>query len=171
MWYCKSITDVFIDNKKIVKSHLPTANTLVRIEIPKEQKINIAVNESKPRLKHGRHVGGKDKIPRRRKLQENQVAVLEETIPIKQATERIDLSQIHEQKSPKSESSKRDPSEAESSEGLFFEDDQLPENNEISIHYVYTGDIWNRYKIVVDNIFSFKVALDMSGSNDHEMEP
>ena len=85
--------------------------------------------------------------------------------------ERIDLSQIHEQKSPESELSKRDPSEVESSEGLFFEEDQLPENNEISIHYVYTGDIWNRYKIVVNNIFSFKVALDMCGSNDHEMEP
>ena len=89
--------------------------------------------------------------------------------------ERIDLSQIHEQKSPESELSKRDPkrdpSEEESPKGLSFEEDQLSENNEISIHYVYTGDIWDRYKIVVDNIFSFKVALDMSGSNDHEMEP
>ena len=66
-----------------MKSHIPTANTPVRIEIPKEHKINIAVNESKPRLKHGRLVGGKDKIPQTRKLQENQIAVLEETIPNK----------------------------------------------------------------------------------------
>ena len=84
--------------------------------------------------------------------------------------ERIDLSQIHEQKSPESELSKRDPSE-ESPKGLSFEEDQLPENNEISIYYVNTGDIWDRNKIVVDNIFSFKVALNMSGSDDHEMEP
>lgn len=34
-----------------------------------------------------------------------------------------------------------------------------------------TGDIWDINKIVVDNIFSFKIALDIIGSNDHEIEP
>ena len=34
-----------------------------------------------------------------------------------------------------------------------------------------TGDIWDRNKIVIDNIFSFKVAIDITKSNnDHEME-
>ena len=91
------LSDVFTTNKKIVKSHIPTANTPARIELPKKQKFDIAANESKPRLKCGRPVGAKDKIPRKRKLQANQVAVLEETISTKLAIERIDLSQIHEQ--------------------------------------------------------------------------
>ena len=33
------------------------------------------------------------------------------------------------------------------------------------------GDIWDRNKIVVDNVFSFKVAIDITGSNDQELEP
>ena len=80
-----------------MKCHIPVANTPARIEIPKKQKFDIAANESKPRLKCGRPVGAKDKIPRKRKLQANQVAVLEETISTKLAIERIDLSQILEQ--------------------------------------------------------------------------
>ena len=34
-----------------------------------------------------------------------------------------------------------------------------------------TGDIWDRNKIVIDNIFSFKVAIDFTRSNDLELEP
>ena len=60
---------------------------------------------------------------------------------MKQATERIDLSKIHEQKSPKNEPSKKDPPKQESLEGLCSKEDEVPENNEISIHYVSTGDI------------------------------
>ena len=48
---------------------------------------------------------------------------------------------------------------------------QVPENNKILIHYVHTGEIWDRNKIVVDNIFSYKVALDITRSNDNEYEP
>ena len=34
-----------------------------------------------------------------------------------------------------------------------------------------TRDIWDKKKIVVDNVFSFKVAIDITRSNnDHEME-
>ena len=39
------------------------------------------------------------------------------------------------------------------------------------IHYVHTGEIWDRNKIVVDNIFSYRVALDITRSNDDEYEP
>ena len=38
------------------------------------------------------------------------------------------------------------------------------------IHYVHTGEIWNGNKIVVDNIFSYIVALDITRSNDNEYE-
>ena len=34
-----------------------------------------------------------------------------------------------------------------------------------------TGDIWDINKIVIDNIFSFKVAIDITRSNDLELEP
>ena len=33
------------------------------------------------------------------------------------------------------------------------------------------GDIWDRNKIVVDSVFSFKIAIDITGCNDLEMEP
>ena len=44
-------------------------------------------------------------------------------------------------------------------------------HNEISIHYVHTGEIWDRNKIVVNNIFSYKVALDITRSNANEYGP
>ena len=62
------LPDVFIDNKKIVKSHIPAVNTPARIEVPVGQSVNIATNESKPHLKRGRPVSVKDKIPRKRKI-------------------------------------------------------------------------------------------------------
>ena len=64
------LLDVFIDNKRTVKSHIPNANTLARIEVLVRQSVNIIANESKPHLKHGRLVGVKDKIPHERKVQE-----------------------------------------------------------------------------------------------------
>ena len=56
-------------------------------------------------------------------------------------------------------------------EELSPEEDRVLENNEISIHYVHIGEIWDRHKIVVDNIFFNKVALDIIRSNDNEYEP
>uniref|UniRef100_A0A2N9J4G7 Reverse transcriptase Ty1/copia-type domain-containing protein n=1 Tax=Fagus sylvatica TaxID=28930 RepID=A0A2N9J4G7_FAGSY len=160
------LPDVFTDSKKIVKSHIPAANNPAWIEVPEGQLINIAANESKTRLKRGRPVGAKDKIPRKRKIQEKQVAAPEEAIPMKQATNIINLSKNCAHKSPENE-----PPEEGTPEELSPEEEQVPENDEISIHYVSTGEIWDRNKIVVDNIFSFKVALDITRSNDHEIEP
>ena len=152
---------VFTDNKKIVKSHILAANTPAQIEVPIGQSINTAANESKPHLKHGRPIGVKDKIPWKRKVQEKQVVTDKEAIPRKQVTEIIDLSKTYEQKSPKNKPL----------EELSPEEDQVPENNEILIHYVHTREIWDRNKIVVDNIFSYKVALNIIKSNDNEYEP
>ena len=58
-----------------------------------------------------------------------------------------------------------------SPEELSPEKKQIPENNEISIHYVNTREILDRNKTIVDNIFSFKVALDITRSNDDKIEP
>ena len=144
-----------------MKSHIPVANTPARIEVPVGQLVNTAANESKPHLKQGRPISVKDKIPRKRKVQKKQVVAYKEAIPRKQVTEIIDLSKTYEQKSP----------ENKPLEELSPEEDQVPENNEISIHYVHTGEIWDINKIVVNNIFSYKVALDITRSNDNEYEP
>ena len=155
------LPDVFTDNKKIMKFHIPAANTLARIEVPVGQSVNTTTNESKPHLKRGRPVNVKDKIPWKRKVQENQVIAHKETIPRKHVTEIIDLSKTYEKKSPENKPLKE----------LSPEEDQVLENNEILIHYVHTVEIWDRNKIVVDNIFSYKVALDITRSNDNEYEP
>ena len=81
------LPDVFIDNKKIVKSHIPAVNTPARIEVLVGQSVNTTANEAKPHLKRGRPIGVKDKIPRKRKIQEKQVATYKEAIPRKQVTE------------------------------------------------------------------------------------
>ena len=62
------------------------------------------------------------------------------------------------------------PLEEEPPEEKFPEEELVQENNEISIHYVNTGDILNINKIVVDNVFSFKVALHITRS-DEDNEP
>ena len=36
---------------------------------------------------------------------------------------------------------------------------------------MWVQDIWDRNKIVVDNVFSFKVAIDITESYDLELEP
>ena len=50
------LSNVFTDNKKIVKSHIPAANTPARIAVPIGQLVNTAANELKPHLKRGRLV-------------------------------------------------------------------------------------------------------------------
>jgi hypothetical protein len=62
------LPDAFTDNKKIVNSHIPTANNPAKIEVNVGQSINTATNESKARLKRGRPIGAKDKIHRKRKI-------------------------------------------------------------------------------------------------------
>ena len=69
-----------------MKSHIPTADTPSRIEVLVGQSVNIAANESKPHLKRGRPISVKDKIPRKRKVQEKQVAAHKEAISRKQVT-------------------------------------------------------------------------------------
>ena len=52
-------------------------------------------------------------------------------------------------------------------------DDQTPEiedNEEISINYIISGKRWNRKEIVMDEIFAYAAALDISEEiEDHEL--
>ena len=166
------LPDVFIDNMKIMKSHIPIANTPTRVEVSIGQSIYLVANDSKPCLKHGRLVSAKDKIPGKRKIPtKKRVAAFEESVLIKQATKIVNLSKIIKQNSLENEPFEKDFSKEESPEGLSLEKDQVLENNEISTNYLSIRDIWDRNKIVADNIFSFKIAIDIIRSNDLEMEP
>ena len=50
------LLDAFIDTKKVTKSHIPIANALAWIDVPKGQ----VTNESQIRLKCGKPIGSKD---------------------------------------------------------------------------------------------------------------
>jgi hypothetical protein len=77
------LPDAFTNNKKIVKSHIPTANTLTKIEVTVGQSINTVANDFKAHLKRGRPIDVKDEIPRKRKAQGYEIDALEAPLPIK----------------------------------------------------------------------------------------
>ena len=51
-----------------------------------------------------------------------------------------------------------------------LEEAQVPENYEISISYVHTGEKWDQNNIVINNIFTFQVAFDII-RNDEDLKP
>ena len=53
------LPDAFIDTKKVTKSHIPTANALAQINVPKGK----LENKSKICLKRERFIGSKDLTP------------------------------------------------------------------------------------------------------------
>ncbi|XP_052291686.1 uncharacterized protein LOC127900572 [Citrus sinensis] len=82
------IPNAFTDLRKITESYIPGKNALSRVEIPEGQ--HDKTNESKVRLKHGRPISSKDKIPQKRKRQEkleNEISTPEESLPANQITE------------------------------------------------------------------------------------
>jgi hypothetical protein len=163
------LPDAFTNNKKIVKSCILAANTPTKIEVSVGQSINTIANESKACLKRERPIGAKDKISRKRKTQGNEIGASKEALPTKQAN-KIDLSKLFVQNSPENKSPEEEPLKEESLKELPSEEEQVPKNNEISINYVSIGEILDRNIIVVNNIFSFKVAFDITRSND-DIEP
>ena len=69
------LPDAFIDTKKVTKSHILTANTLARIDVPIEQ----LTSESKIHLKRGIPVGSKNVTYQKERTQEK-LGTLEEAI-------------------------------------------------------------------------------------------
>ena len=65
--------------------------------------------------------------------------------------------------------SKSSPNNEPSEEGPL-EESLVPGNNEISINYVHAGEILERDKIIIDDVFAFKVAFGITRSDD-EFEP
>ena len=62
------MTDAFTDLKIITKSHIPTENVSIQINVPIGPSTSVIYNGSKARLKLGRQLGSKDQNPRRRKI-------------------------------------------------------------------------------------------------------
>ena len=61
------LLDVFIDIKKVTKSHVSVVNALTHINVPEWQLENVIASESKTHLKRVRLIGLKDSIPREKK--------------------------------------------------------------------------------------------------------
>ena len=61
------LLDAFTNIKKVTKSHVPVVNTPTHINVPKGQLKNVIASKSKTGLKHGRPIGSKDSILRKRK--------------------------------------------------------------------------------------------------------
>jgi hypothetical protein len=110
-------------------------------------------------LKRERPVGAKDKNLRKQKLQQINDCTLEKSLSIKPATNIVSKSSFnidHLEEKPPEEASP--------------EKIQVPENNEIFLNYVHTIKILDQNKIVINNVFVFKVAFDITKSDD-EIEP
>ena len=83
------LPDVFVDTKKVTKSHIPAANVPARVDITEGQK----AFESKTRSKCGRPIGSKDITPRKRrtngKQNDHEESNIENQIPEEIQNEQI----------------------------------------------------------------------------------
>ncbi|XP_021820574.1 uncharacterized protein LOC110762278 [Prunus avium] len=148
--------DAFNDATKVMKSHIPAANAPARIDVHNGQS-NVPANDSSvARLKRGRPVGSKDSVPRKRKL-----------IAKMNANEINGEPIIHDSNSPQEgrvlPEKENVPDETRAPEVVA-----VPENQEISINYTSTNEVWNRNEIIIDNIFAFLVATEIIKVNDVE---
>ena len=64
---------MFINTKKVTKSHISTTNTPTWIDVP----IGQLTNESKIRLKHGKPIDSNDVTPQKKRTQEGKLGTLE----------------------------------------------------------------------------------------------
>ena len=90
------------------------------------------MDENSPQLKHGRLIGSKDTVPRKQRGK-NQESTLEEPGAVLTSKERNALE------------------EAQTHEKITN-----PRNTENSI--TYCNEIWDRNKIIIDDIFTFSVT-------------
>ena len=144
--FANQLPDAFIDTKKVTKSHVLAANTPTRINVHKGQ----LANESQKCLKRGRPFGSKDTTPRKRRTQRHN-ANIEHNAYAKTYVEQGTLEEVHNKE-------------------VALEEAHVPKNSEILISYVHKGDKWDRNDFVINNIFSFQVALDII-RNDEDPKP
>ena len=147
------LPDAFTDTTKVIKSYISAANTPARINIPIGKTANMAANESSmTRLKRGRPLGSKDLIPR--KIKGQQKPNLEENNTSEEATPTISKIITPEEESVIEVTHAPEevivPKEIQN-----HEDPQVLANDEISINYASTGELWDRTKLVINEVFFF----------------
>ena len=163
------LPDAFIDTTKVTKSHIPVANTPTRINIPIGKIAIMAANKSYMTcLKHGRPLGLKDLILRKRKIKGQQNPNVEENNTLEEATPIISKIITPEKESVIEVT--HAPEEAIVLEEIQnHEDAQVLANDEISINYASTGELWDLTKVVISEVFSFAIATEILKENDdHE---
>ena len=133
------LPDAFNDATKVTKSHIPAVNAPSRIAIPEGQ---AKMDENPPQLKRGRPIGSKDTVPRKRRGK-NQESTPKEPGAVLTSKElnALEEAQTHEKITN-------------------------PRNTENSI--TYCNEIWDRNKIIIDDIFAFSVAHKIM---DDDCEP
>ena len=159
------LPDAFTDTKRVIKSYIQAVNVHARIDVPAGLTISEIANKSNARQKRGRPISARDKFPQKRKIQGKEAnapsvgGTLEEyklsntsnpneAKPAEQDSARMNLPIF---------SHKYESLEEMSPEKLSPEEEQVLENNEISIHYINTGEILDINRIIVDNVFHLKL--------------
>ncbi|KAL1199181.1 Retrovirus-related Pol polyprotein from transposon TNT 1-94 [Cardamine amara subsp. amara] len=136
------LPDSFNDPKRVTKSYIPAANAPIRIDV--QEGHDQVATSSKTRLKRGRPIGSKDKNPRKLK----KGALDEPVVP-----------DMNEPKEPNN-----DARDAE------LHGPEVLDNNEISTNYVMSGKQWNRKDVDINEIFAYKVALEIMDTCE-DLEP
>lgn len=148
------LPDAFSDAAKVTKSYVPAMNVPARIDVG--QGPHMAANESTARRKRGRPMGTKDSTPRKRRTCETSCPV---DNPNKGGAPEINIENVQEVQFTEM------PLDAHGAA-------QVPENKEISIFHACSGELWERSALVIDDIFCYKVAIEISkdtgDDDDHE---
>jgi hypothetical protein len=125
----------------------------------KGEKGNAVANESISCLKSGRPVGSKNKNSRKHKLQQMNNDTPEDSSSIKQTIHVMLKS-----------SPNIDPIEEEPPKEASLKEIKTYGNNKIFINYIHAREILDQNKIVINDVFAFKVAFDITKNND-EIDP
>ncbi|KAL1219805.1 Retrovirus-related Pol polyprotein from transposon TNT 1-94 [Cardamine amara subsp. amara] len=139
------LPDSFADPKRVTKSYIPAVNAPIRIDV--QEGHNQVATESKARLKRGRPLGSKDKNTWKSK---------------KCAMKESEVNGTLDMTEPKVPNIGTRDAELQGPEVL--------DNNEISINYVMSGIQWNIKNVDIDDIFAYKVALELMDITE-DLEP
>ncbi|KAM1533781.1 hypothetical protein ACFX10_007648 [Malus domestica] len=165
----QSMPDDFDDLAKVIRSHISVANTPAMIDVPyvcqqpawegrtvpeggevapsMRQGTLAASQSSALTLKHGRPLSSNDSQPQKRKMASTSDPSLNSTIAHSSVlTHEVILNYC------------------DASDETCWPS----ENRKISVHYTVLDVVWNRNEMIVDDAFSYSVAIDIMLGDDIE---
>ena len=92
------------------------------------------MDDNIPRQKHGRPIGSKNTVPRKKRGRNQELSLLQSEQPTPREETTLEVVETHEKIND-------------------------PENTEISINYC--NDLWNQNEIIIDDMFAFSVANEI----------